>query len=65
MSELTQEMQAHDDGKPWGFMVGEAFVLLPKVPLLMAHLGPPPFDVTMPSEAVRRIVHEPVAEAPA
>lgn len=36
---------------------------LPKLPLLRAGLGPPPFDVTLPSGEVRHIIHNP-AETP-
>ena len=48
-----------DDELPWGFMNGETWVPLPKVPLLLAELGPPPFDVTLPSGEVRRVIHQP------
>jgi hypothetical protein len=48
-----------DDGKPWGFMNGLTWVPLPKVPMLLAELGPPPFDVKLPSGHIRHVVHEP------
>ena len=50
-----------DDELPWGFMNGEQWVPLPKVPLLLAGLGPPPFDVKLPSGEIRRVVHRPEA----
>jgi hypothetical protein len=49
-----------DDGKPWGF-INEAgkWIQVPKKPLLLAGLGPPPFWVKMAWDEMRRIVHEP------
>lgn len=49
-----------DDGKPWGFITesGE-WIKLPKTPMLLAGLGSPPFDVTLPSGEVRHVVHKP------
>lgn len=58
---MTDETPKNDDGLPWGFMVGEVWHGVPKVPLLGAHLGPPPFDVVLPSGQTRRIVHRPSA----
>jgi hypothetical protein len=50
-----------EDGQPWGF-VGEDGVWhrLPKTPMLLNQLGPPPFDVKLPSGEIRHIVHEPL-----
>jgi hypothetical protein len=49
-----------DDGKPWGF-VNEAgrWIQVPKRPLILAGLGPPPFWVKMAWDEMRHIVHEP------
>lgn len=55
---MTQRFD-QDDGRPWGFMNGETWVPLPKEPMLLGGLGPPPFDVTLPSGVVRHVVHEP------
>lgn len=49
-----------DDGKAWGFMSGDRWIELPKTPLLLANLGPPPFGVEMPSGEMRHVVHQPV-----
>jgi hypothetical protein len=50
-----------DDGRVWGFMLESGiFIRLPKTPLLLAGLGPPPFDVTLPSGEVRHVVHQPL-----
>lgn len=50
----------HDDGRPWGFITADgAWRELPKTPLLLAGLGPPPFRVTLPSGNVREVVHQP------
>lgn len=50
----------HDDGRDWGYMENGAWLKLPKVPMLLAHMGPPPFDVTLPhTEEIRRIIHNP------
>ncbi len=49
-----------DDGKPWGFIAANGkWVELPKTPMLLARLGPPPFDVTLPSGEIRHIIHQP------
>jgi len=51
---------ARNDGRVWGFMLDETtFIRLPKNPLLLAGLGPPPFDGVMPSGVVRHVVHDP------
>jgi len=49
-----------DDKKPWGFITeaGE-WVELPKTPMLLAGLGPPPFHVKLPSGDMRHVVHAP------
>jgi hypothetical protein len=49
-----------EDGQPWGF-IDEAGVWhrLPKTPMLLSALGPPPFDVVLPSGDIRHVVHEP------
>lgn len=51
----------HDDGKVWGHIEGGIFWAIPKYPMLAAGLGPPPFNVTLPSGKVRHVVHEPTA----
>lgn len=55
---MTEETP-HDDGKVWGWMDGDTFRPLPKGPMLMANLGPPPFDVTLPQGEIRHIIHAP------
>ncbi|HYM25287.1 MAG TPA: hypothetical protein VEU08_18850 [Vicinamibacterales bacterium] len=52
-----------DDGLPWGYVHGDtgAWIELPKGPGLI-HLGPPPFDVTLPDGRTRRIVHNPAGD---
>lgn len=45
---------------PWGYVIDGVFRELPKVPMLRAGLGPPPFDVTLPSGEVRHIVERPI-----
>jgi hypothetical protein len=43
-----------DGGRVWGFMLETGiFVHLPETPLLLAGLGPPPFEVQLPSGAIR------------
>lgn len=54
-------MTEHDDGFDWGWMECGAWRKLPKQPMLLADLGPPPFDVTLPSGEVRMIIHAPRA----
>jgi hypothetical protein len=55
----------HDDGRKWGFMVEPTiWIEIPKVPMLLANLGPPPFDVELPSGEVRHIIHDPAEASP-
>lgn len=58
MSDRDDRMR--DDGLIWGWMDGDLFVPLPKLPLLRNGLGPPPFDVTLPVGTVRHVVHDPM-----
>lgn len=53
-------MDEHDDGKLWGWMLGETFIPLPKEPMLLAGLGPPPFSVKLPNGDIRHVVHRPI-----
>lgn len=49
-----------DDNRPWGYIREDgSWIELPKTPLLLAGLGPPPFDVTTPSGEVRHVAHNP------
>lgn len=50
---------SNDTSRRWGFMEGGAFVPLPKQPMLNHDLGPPPFDVTLPTGVVRHVIEEP------
>ena len=45
--------------KFWGFIENGEFVMLPKQPMITAELGPPPFDVTLPSGELRHVIEEP------
>jgi hypothetical protein len=58
-SGATEEERARDDGRPWGFIDNGVFIALPKLPLLRANLGPPPFEVSLPDTRVRAVVHDP------
>lgn len=60
MSEQRAERDdAGDDGKVWGFLEHGIFVVLPKRPMLLAGLGPPPFTVELPDGRLRHVVHAP------
>lgn len=48
-----------DPTEVWGWMAGDEFRPLPKRPMLLANLGPPPFDVTLPGGAIRRVIVRP------
>lgn len=50
--------EPNDDGLPWGFLEDGAWRELPKQPMLLAGLGPPPFVVVLPS-GPRHVVHQP------
>jgi len=53
-----------DDGLPWGYVHDvEGWLPLPKGPGLI-HMGPPPFDVTLPDGRIRRVVHKPGTGGP-
>ena len=57
---LREKELAHDDGKAWGHITDDGvWHQLPKTPLLLADLGPPPFFVVLPSGEVRHVVHKP------
>lgn len=62
---IDRDDMERDDGKPWGWIDRGQFVPLPKIPLLRNRLGPPPFDVTLPSGEVRHVVHDPSTPDPA
>jgi hypothetical protein len=49
-----------EDSLPWGFIREDGiWQRLPKTPMLLAALGPPPFKVRLPSGDYREVVHEP------
>jgi hypothetical protein len=58
-SGATNEERTRDDGRRWGFIDNGVFIALPKLPLLRANLGPPPFQVSLPDTRVRAVVHDP------
>jgi hypothetical protein len=51
--------EATDDGREWGHLEFGVWRPLPKRPMLLAQLGPPPFYVSLPSGEVRHVVHDP------
>lgn len=53
----------NDDGRAWGWINDGVWCPVPKHPLLLAELGPPPFKITLAgSGEVRHIVHNPNGE---
>ena len=57
---VDDDKTRNDDGRRWGFAEAGMWIELPKQPMLLAGLGPPPFDVTLPHTGeVRRITHDP------
>ena len=48
-----------DDGLPWGHIENGTWHPLPKTPLLLAELGPPPFEVKLSDGRTRHVVHRP------
>ncbi|HEY2617486.1 MAG TPA: hypothetical protein VGI78_09135 [Acetobacteraceae bacterium] len=46
-------------GPAWGFMLGDAFRQIPKMPLILAGFRAPPFDVTLPTGAIRHVIADP------
>lgn len=51
------------EDQEWGFMVGDCFIDLPKLPMVRAGHTKPPFDVKLPSGSMRRIISRPKQEA--
>lgn len=45
--------------RPWGYMLGDTFIELPKRPMELAGLGPPPFAVQLPTGKVRHVIEKP------
>jgi len=61
LSAGTEAMNPHDNGQLWGYIDREGvYRPLPKIPMLLANMGPPPFDVTLPSGEVRHIIDQPM-----
>lgn len=52
-----------NDPQRWGFMEGDQFIPLPKQPMLIAGLGPPPFTVNLPDGRARHVIAEPIIGA--
>jgi hypothetical protein len=51
---------AHGTDRRWGVILPDGtFRHIPEVPMRLAGLGPPPFDVTRPDGEVLHIVEEP------
>ena len=49
-----------DTPNPWGHICDEGiFRDVPKLPMLRAGFGPPPFSVTLPVGTVRQIIEQP------
>jgi hypothetical protein len=45
---MSRELGLIDDTMVWGYWRDGVWMPLPKVPMTMAGLGPPPFNVTRP-----------------
>src|SRR5215472_18501112 len=55
--EFLKRAADFDDGQPWGHVTEDGvWHELPKTPLIMAELGPPPFKVRLPSGEMREVV---------
>jgi hypothetical protein len=62
---MAEQEFPNDDGRAWGFIDESGkWIQLPKKPLVLAGLGPPPFTVEMPWDETREIVHQPEEPAP-
>lgn len=60
MAEFEFKKRNFDDGLPWGYIGKDgAWRPLPKTPMILAEMGPPPFDVTLPTGEIRHVIHEP------
>jgi hypothetical protein len=59
-TEFSIKQTEHDDGRPWGHITLDGvWHELPKTPLLLADMGPPPFWVRLPSGEMREVLHKP------
>jgi hypothetical protein len=55
----TSARDDNDDGLAWGWIDETGtWRELPKRPMLLANLGPPPFNVTLPSGETRQVIHQ-------
>jgi hypothetical protein len=58
--EFKAKQTVFDDGLPWGYISHDGvWRPLPKTPMILAEMGPPPFHVTLPSGETRYVIHEP------
>ena len=58
--EFLKKQEDFDDGLPWGHITDDGvWHPLPKTPLLLAEMGPPPFRVKLPTGEYRHVVHKP------
>lgn len=53
-----------DDGRPWGWICEGEWRAMPKIPMLLAGMGPPPFDVVLPTGLIRHVLHKPLPSIP-
>jgi hypothetical protein len=61
-SDTKQLIEEHDDGLEWVWRAPDnTYRTIPKTPLLLGGLGPPPFTVRLPDGTPREIVHRPSA----
>lgn len=61
---MSHSQPSPDTVRLWGYILDDGtFRPLPMAPLLGAGMGPPPFDVTLPSGEVRHVVEAPEGAA--
>jgi len=58
--EAKLRLRDGDDGLDWVWIAPDGAVRsIPKTPLILAGLGPPPFTVLLPDGTPRQIIHRP------
>lgn len=56
---MSDPINPHDDGLPWGHIEDGVWRELPKGPMVDGGYGPPPFELEIRAGVVRRVVHKP------
>ena len=56
---MSEDTYTNDPTVVWGFWEGDAFVVLPKLPMQRAGLTKPPFNVVRPDGKLLHVIERP------